>query len=183
MPNNDVRILKQASDYGAYLGALLSLLFFAVVYSSALPALSFLAIAMLLAIPFFIFFVMKRLRRKAPDFWRMSALWMLGILIFIFGGIILAAVAYIFLQFIDPDFIYRQLGAAIEIYKHNPDLINSQSLAVLTKMYESGNIPSAIQSAMSTLWSVSFFGSILSLIEAAIVSISSKRNQNISPLQ
>lgn len=183
MQNNDVRILKQASDFGALMGALLCLLFLAVVYSSALPPLSFLAMAILFGIPFFLFWIMKRVKRRAPEFWRMSALWMLGILIFIFGGILLAAVVYIFLQFIYPDFIYNQLGAAIEIYKQNPELVNSQTLAVLTKMYESGNIPTAIQSAMSTLWSASFFGSILSLIEAAIVSISSKRNQNISSVQ
>lgn len=175
MQNNDVRILKQASDYGALMGAMLCFLFFAVVYSSAIPVLSFLVIALLISIPFFLFWIMKRLQRRAPDFWRLSALWMLGILIFIFGGILLAAAAYIFLQFIDPDFIHRQLGAAIDIYKQNPELVNSQTLTLLTNMYESGNIPSAIQSAMSTLWTVSFFGSILSLIEAAITSVSRPR--------
>lgn len=176
MANNDVGIIKRASDYGAYMGAVLCIIFFAVVYSTIIPQLSILAIALIAVIPFFLFWMMRRTRKVSGAYTRLSALWMFGILTFIFGGIILAAVVYIYLQFIDTDFISRQLGAAIEIYKQNPELVNSETLDTLTKIYESGQVPTAIQSAMSSLWSVSFFGSVLSLIEAAIVTAASKNN-------
>lgn len=164
----NISIYKVAADCGLYMGAWMSAIFLAMAYATSVPGLSLIAIALLIGLPFFLFRIMRRYQRLSTTHVQMSALWMLGMMSCIFGGILLAAAVFIFLRFIDPEFIYRQLGQALEVYNQNKELVDPTALKMLNNIYENRQIPSAIQSAMSMMWCASFFGSILSLFEALI---------------
>jgi thiol:disulfide interchange protein len=144
-------------------------LFVCVVYSLQLPLLGFFALALSIAVPFVVYRMIRRDYLRYPNMQFFSALWMHGISIFIFASMILAVAIYVFLRFIEPDFIINNLYTAIGVYRslgvaEATDVANSLQLIIDKHM-----VPSASTFAVSSIWTVVFSGSMLSLLLALLV--------------
>lgn len=82
---------------------------------------------------------------------------------------ICALCSYAYLQYIDPDFIYRQTVNAVELYREL-DPGNSSGIAeVIDTVIDNNMLPTPIEVAVEMLWMTTFFGSLLSMLLSAIV--------------
>jgi hypothetical protein len=109
-----------------------------------------------------------------------SALWMHGISIFFFGSILLAAAVYVFLRFMNPTFIVDNLRVAIDVYRSLGVPEANEIADSLQMMIDKHMLPTAISLAISSIWSVVFSGSMLSLLLALLVRAFNKNsNSNI----
>lgn len=151
------------------MGIYLTLIFLFTVLSEQFSLLSLAGLAMLCYTPFFTYRLIVKIHKKyfcTSDF---ASLWMLGISIFIGGSMICALCSYAYLQYIDPNFIYRQAVNAAELYKElDPD--NTSGIAeVIDSLIDNNMLPTPIEVAVEMLWTTTFFGSLLSMLLSAIV--------------
>lgn len=151
------------------MGIYLTLIFLFTVLSEQFSLLSLTGLAMLCYTPFFTYRLIVKIHKKyfcTSDF---ASLWMLGISIFIGGSMICALCSYAYLQYIDPNFIYRQAVNAAELYKElDPD--NTSGIAeVIDSLIDNNMLPTPIEVAVEMLWTTTFFGSLLSMLLSAIV--------------
>ena len=82
----------------------------------------------------------------------------------------LAAVAlYVFLGYIEPGYIYSLVGQAVDTYRvvGTPQAVEMADM--LQKLADSHMLPSPIMVAVDMIWTVSFTGSVLSLLLSLIV--------------
>lgn len=173
-------VYKRGADDGFRVGLFMIALFFAAVYSMHVPVLGFLAFAMMIAVPFIVYRLMKRDYVRYPNMQFFSALWMHGISIFFFGSILLAAAVYVFLRFMNPTFIVDNLRVAIDVYRSLEVPEANEIADSLQMMIDKHMLPTAISLAISSIWSVVFSGSMLSLLLALLVRAFNKNsNSNI----
>lgn len=130
---------------------------------------------MALAVPFVLFAMLRTRYRAGGCTGPFSEIWMHGIMIFLCGSVILALVSYIFLRYIDPEFLYRETGKLVDMYRSLDNSTATQIADTLDEMRAHNLLPSAIQCAFSFLWVGGFSGSILSLIEAGLVKAFTRR--------
>ena len=119
-------------------------------------------------------------RRKFIEddgFTEYSALWMLGIMLFILGLIISSFVAYMVLQYGRPGFIYEQAQKAIEVYNAMPEMRDGELVKALQLMVDRHILPTPIEMVFSMFWLVSFLGSVTSAITAFIVKKQTRFNR------
>lgn len=124
---------------------------------------------MSLAVPFILFGLLRKHYRDGGCKGSLAEVWMHGIMIFICGSVILALVSYIFFRFIDPNFLYRETAKLVDLYNSLGNPTATQIADTLEEMRNNNLLPSPIQCAFSFLWVGGFSGSILSLIEAALI--------------
>lgn len=162
-------IYKEGANKGVYFGFYLIALFLCMVMSEKENLMSLPALLLLIGIPVFIYKVVSKVHRKyfrAGDF---ASLWMLGITVFIGGSLICAICTYAYLQYADPEFIERQAENALAIYKDADGFKDSDFIKVLQTAIDNDMLPSPIEVAVELLWMTTFFGSLLSMLIAAIV--------------
>jgi hypothetical protein len=95
-----------------------------------------------------------------------SALWMLGIMLFILGTVISGFIVYLVLQYLRPDFMYEQAQTALELYGKSAQAQDSEMLRVLQRMVDDHLLPSPIQVVFDSFWFIAFGGSVISAITA-----------------
>ena len=163
------QVYREGAYKGVPMGIYLTLIFLFTVLSEQFSLLSLTGLAMLCYTPFFTYRLIVKIHKKyfcTSDF---ASLWMLGISIFIGGSMICALCSYAYLQYIDPNFIYRQAVNAAELYKElDPD--NTSGIAeVIDSLIDNNMLPTSIEVAVEMLWTTTFFGSLLSMLLSAIV--------------
>lgn len=163
------QVYREGAYKGVPMGIYLTLIFLFTVWSEKSSLLSLAGLAMLCYTPFFAYRLIAKTHKKyfcTSDF---ASLWMLGISIFIGGSMICALCSYAYLQYIDPDFIYRQTVNAVELYRElDPD--NTSGIAeVIDSLIDNNMLPTSIEVAVEMLWTTTFFGSLLSMLLSAIV--------------
>lgn len=168
---------KSIYTRGAEDGAWMGLLFVAAAtlqtaaHGALLPTL--LADILLLAVPVLLWAMLRRSYRYDRCLTTFSGLWMHGIMIFLCGSLILGLVAFIYMRFINPGFIYAQARQAVELYSQVPDF---QTFAqTLQKAIDRKLLPSPITITFTIIWLGGFSGAMLSLIEAAIIKATVKK--------
>lgn len=171
-------IYRRAADNGLLFGVFLSVLFLLFVFSTSVPLLSFLALVMLVAMPGVIFYFLRRCYIEENGFTTFSSLWMLGILIFIFGSLICGAVTYVYLQYIAPTFIYDQAKVALDMYRSIDEMKGLEFITVMEQAVNQRLLPTAIQFVIQMIWMTTFFGSLLSMAVSLIVRAIKLKNQN-----
>ncbi len=165
MEQDQQSVYALSARQGLWAGAYFSAIFLLQAAQHGL-LLALLGNVMVVAVPFILYRLMARRYRQRLLLASFSELWIHGIMVFLFGSAILALVVYAYLRFINPGLIAQQLAAAIEAYKAvNLTEMASQMEAIL----KAGALPPPIQFALAMLWGCSFTGSILSLLEAAII--------------
>lgn len=163
------QVYREGAYKGVPMGIYLTLIFLFTVLSEQFSLLSLAGLAMLCYTPFFTYRLIVKIQKKyfcTSDF---ASLWMLGISIFIGGSMICALCSYAYLQYIDPNFTYRQAVNAAELYKElDPD--NTSGIAeVIDSLIDNNMLPTPIEVAVEMLWTTTFFGSLLSMLLSAIV--------------
>jgi len=124
---------------------------------------------MVLAVPFVLFGLLRRHFRDTDCRASFSEVWMHGIMIFLCGSLILALATFVYLKFIDPGFIYRETARLVEAYRSLDSEMAAGMAGTLSDALHTHSLPSAIQCAISFMWLGGFSGSMLSLIEAALI--------------
>lgn len=105
-------------------------------------------------------------RRQGGTF---SALWLQGICMFFFGGLIMSVVIYAALTWWVPGFMMHQINSVIEIYGTLDNPSADQIVDTLEKAKSAGLLPTALDVALQMLYIAVFTGSILSMFYAFLI--------------
>lgn len=162
-------VYRQGAEDGVLFGIMLSAVSLAFIYSAHSVAVSYLAILLLLAVPVVLYMLLHRYYVKSDGFAEFSAIWMLGILISLFGSLICGVVTYVWLQYLEPTFIYDQVKAAIDVYESIPEMRDSDMVVGMKRAIEEGLLPSPIELVVNMIMLTTFIGSLLSVIISLIV--------------
>ncbi|MDD2961421.1 MAG: DUF4199 domain-containing protein [Muribaculaceae bacterium] len=162
-------IYRRGADDGLIFGIYLSAIFLCSVIGVGVPILSILSLLLIIALPLLLFKFLRRSFVASNGLSTFSEVWMLGILIFLFGSLICGVVTYVYLQFIEPTFIYDQVNAALDIYKSMPQMKDAEFVKIIQQAIDQHLLPSAIQIVIQMIWFTIFSGSLLSLLLSAIV--------------
>ncbi len=143
-------------------------LFLCAAYSGMHPLLSILALILLLSVPWLLY---RRLSATAAAVAKVRTvpLWTEGIYSFLFGGLIMALLVYMWLRFVDPGYVHNQLELAAQLMREYPQSASHELRHAVEAVLEQGSLPGAIQMAMSLFWTVTFTGAVLSLPVAFII--------------
>lgn len=150
-------------------GALLTATSLLMIYSSLSSILSLFSLVMLIVLPVVLFMLLRRYNAMVDSHVTTGVLWALGVMISICGSLICGAVTYVWLQYIEPDFIYDSAMSAIEAYNALPQFNQSEMVEQLRTAVDEGLLPSAIQLVINMMMFTTLLGSVSSLIMAALI--------------
>lgn len=164
-------IVHNGAHGGLILGLVFLVLFYSSVYGVGNSLLSIVGIAAFFSVPFIAFRIMKHSYAAGGCKMQFAGVWLEGILMFLFGALILSVGAYVFFRWLDPDYIMRMLRMYVELSEQNgvSDGLTQAAQQILAINYT----PKPIDMIMSIIWTVGFSGSILSLILTPIVRLKS----------
>ena len=162
-------VYKQSAEDGMLFGALLSAVSLAFIYSDKAALLSLLALLLLFAMPGVLYVLQRRYFRRTGCIADFSTLWMLGLMISLFGSLICGIVTYAWLQFVEPTFIFDQAQAAVDAYKAVPELRDSDIAVALQRAIDEGMLPTAIEFVVNMILLTTFIGSLTALVASLIV--------------
>lgn len=160
---------SRGAHYGVAFGVYLSVLFFAIAHSLTVPVLSLLSLVMMAGVPVVIYIMLRK--SYLADYGKtiFSSLWMEGIAIFFFGGLIASLVSVAYMSWINPGYLYSQVDTMIELYG-NTDWERGKELSdILVRAKNQHLIPTPIDLAIDMLWLIVFSGSILSMLMSLLV--------------
>ena len=151
-------------DFGLYIACM----GVASIYADYFAPLSIIFILMIMATPLVVYYFQRRRFIEDDGFTEYAGLWMLGILLFIFGSVIASFIIYLVLQYFRPEFMYEQARMVIEAYSKIPQDSDSEVLRVLQRMVDEKLLPTPIEAVFNAFWFITFFGSLVSAITALI---------------
>ncbi len=161
-------IYKCAAEWGLPFGLYLSCMGVASIFADYFAPLSIIFMTLFLATPAVVYYFQRRKFIQDDGFTEYAGLWMLGILLFIFGAVIASFIIYLVLQYARPNFMYEQAQMFIDAYSKIPQTQDSEMLRVVKRAMDEKLLPSPIEAVFNAFWFVTFFGSITSAITALI---------------
>lgn len=173
MDNNELRQrspFKRGADYGAVFGVYLSVLFLLSAYSMQVPGLSIVSFLMMVAVPVIIYVMLRRSYVADMGKTIFSSLWMEGIVIFACGSLVAAAVAIVFMRWVEPDYIESTVRSIIDIYNSGAMGERGNEVSeILQAALDQKRLPKAVELVIDMLWLQVFSGSMLSLLMSLLV--------------
>ena len=161
------KVYNAAMWHGLILAIYLVIRFFFMVSSADSTILNLLFIFITIGVPFVAYYLSKDFKKKTDEELTYRNFYSHGFFMFFFASLILAAVEYVYYDFINTEFIteqYNTLLQNIEILKQTmPDA------SQIEEIVNESPIPTASQMAMQNVWMYSFIGIIISLINAYIL--------------
>ena len=142
-------IYREGAHNGVYMGLFLAVVSVLSFLSDRNSLLGIIAMPMLVCVPALHFSLLRSAYRKYGLNASFSALWMLGITIFVGASMICALATYCYLDFADPDFFYRTATAMMEIMKGRPEM--AETYKTFKVMVDGGLLPSAVCLRQATL--------------------------------
>lgn len=168
MDENKSFLLKGAMTYGFALGIYWVFKYIFLIFSSSMIGLSFVYLALTLAVPFIAYFLTKKYKEAIGGTISFFHAWRFGVLLYFFAALIVSLAHFAYFQFLAPeDFLFNATSQLVEILKQsnmNTDLIESIS------HMQTSPIHMAIQGIFNNV----FYGIVFSIPVAAIIS----RNNN-----
>lgn len=165
-------LYARGADDGFWMGLYFCVLFFSAVVALNNPMLNVLAAALALGVPFLTYAFLRRAYVQMRGVCTFSALWMQGIMMFACGCLIFGAATFVYLRWVDPEFIIRVLKMGVEFYSAS-DAPSSQAVADEFQMIvDSKSIPSALDVVMGWMWLGVFSGSMVSMLVSIFVRLS-----------
>ena len=152
---------------GLWTGLAMGFCMMFMILSTRIPFLGLVAMALVILTPWLVWRFLRRAwisGQTPPTF---SAVWLHGICIFLFGSIIMALMMYISLKFLSPGWIENQTLLVVKELSANPNTLDQAK--TMSRIIESGQLPSPIYVSISSIWLVAFTGSMWSMIFAAIL--------------
>lgn len=125
------------------------------------------AIAAFIAVPVIAYIRLARAQRVQPS--TFSGIWLQGICMFFFGGLIASVVAFASLRWWAPGFLGQMLDSAIAVYGQINNADVARMVDTLNKIKEMHALPSPLDVALELLYFAVFTGSILSMVYALII--------------
>ena len=171
-------IFQRASEWGVPFGIYLACAAVSSIFADWFAPLSIIFLILLLGTPFVAYYFQRRKFIEDDGFTEYSALWMLGILLFILGAIVASFIVFLVLQYIRPDFMYDQARQVIEAYSQIPEMRDSEMLRIIKRMVDERLMPTPIETVFNAFWFVSFGGSVTSAITALVARRSLPRPRN-----
>ena len=159
-------IYQRAGEWGVPFGLYLACAAMASIFADWFMPLQLLFLVLLLGIPAVTYYFQRRKFIEDDGFTEYSGLWMLGIMLFIFGTVLCSFIVFMVLQFGRPNFIYEQTQAAVDLYNAMPQMQNKAILDVLQRAIDERALPTPIEMVMSVFWFVTFGGSLVSALTA-----------------
>ena len=132
-------IYREGAHNGVYMGLFLAVVSVLSFLSDRNSLLGIIAMPMLVCVPALHFSLLRSAYRKYGLDASFSALWMLGITIFVGASMICALATYCYLDFADPDFFYRTATAMMEIMKGRPEM--AETYKTFKVMVDGGLLP------------------------------------------
>lgn len=161
-------IYQLAAEAGLPFGLYLACAGVASVFTDWFPPLAFVFLGLLVATPMLVYRFQRRKFIEDDGFTEYAALWMMGIMLFILGGVVASFIVYMVLQFGRPNFMYEQAQTVINAYKDIPEMRDSEMLQVIRRMVDENLLPRPIEVVFNAFWFIAFGGSILSAITALV---------------
>ena len=159
-------IFQHAAEWGVPFGLYMACAAMTYIFGDYFPPLSFLFIAMVIGVPFVVYYFQRRKFIEDDGFTEYAGLWMLGIMLFLLGTLIASFIVYLVLQHVRPTFMYDQAQVLIDAYKDVPEMKDNDMLRVIKRMKDENLMPSPIEVVMNMYWLITFSGSLLSAITA-----------------
>lgn len=161
-------IYQRASEWGVPFGLYLACAATASIFADWFAPLGLIFFVLVLGTPLVVYYFQRRKFIEDDGFAEYSALWMLGILLFLLGTVLASFIVFLILQYGRPGFIYDQAQAAIEVYNKMPQMRDSDLVHVLERMVKEKLLPTPIEMVFNVFWFVTFAGSVTSAITALI---------------
>lgn len=162
-------IYARGADDGFWLGLYLCALFFLCVGAFTMPALNIVTLVLMAGVPALTYFFLRRTHVAAHGMTVFSALWMQGIVMFACGCLILGAVSFVYLRWLDPGVINRALLEAIKIYEQQPGEAAAETASELRLLAETRGVLTPLNLTFGWMWLGMLTGSILSMIVSVFV--------------
>lgn len=164
-------IYKYAAEAGIPVGLYFTLEYICIFFGNRFPPLSTLFLLLFVSFPFLLWRLMKKLVALQPGYRKYSSLWLYGIYVIIFGTLISSLFSALYLTFINPGFITDYVTETIATIEQLPDpAVHAASIDVMQRALDNHLLPNRMEFVAATGWSSCFFGSILSMFLALLVS-------------
>jgi hypothetical protein len=179
--NNQQSFFGHSANDGAVLGILLAAFAIFMMLSTTNGFFVLIGFAIFIAVPFLIYNFLKRAYINSNYNATFSMLWLQGINTFICGGLIMALAIFVYLRFIEPNFITDQISQMIDLLNETGDAGSASLASSLETLMKNKQLPTPISVAFSNMFSVVFTGSLLSAVVSLIVRALNKNNPTPPP--
>ena len=169
---------KRGADWGALFGIYLVALFFATSYSITNGYAALGAMVLMAGVPVCIYFMLRHSYVSDNGTTIFSSLWMEGIAIFFFGGLIASVIAMIYMRWIDPGFLNDRVDTLIEIYSTSGIPTGEEAAEMLQTAIDQKLLPKPIEITIDMLWLIVFSGSLLSMVISWLVPMKKLSNKS-----
>jgi hypothetical protein len=176
---NQTGLINVAMTLGTYLGLYQIVKYALIVLSLKSPIFSLLLMAVILGVPFFIYFLIKRYRnRNTEGYFPFAISWMLTLTTIFFATILSVMVCYLYLRYIDHgaffDSIITQLQNMKEFYS-NSGIADSKALISQLDMFLDLFKSMTIMELTKQLLSLSLFWGNIIAIAVALFTAKNKK--------
>lgn len=184
MDNTDKTLItspyRRGADFGFLFGIYLTVMFFSSIFARALPLGGLLSLILMAGVPVFAFTTLRRYNRELQGCATFPMMWMTGVVTFICGSLIAGTLLVIYLKWIEPDFILRQLEGLVEAGRQNPDTPIAEAGDIASQMIKTNFIPSPMAVITEMILAAIVSGSILSIIISAFISTTNRLRRSRS---
>lgn len=163
MEENKGLLLKCAMTYGLAMGIFWVIKYLFLIFSSTIPSLNLIYLALTMLVPFIAYYLTKRYRQDVGGRISFFHAWRFGTMLYFFAALIVALEHFVFFQFIaPPDFLANSVNQVVEVLKES-----QVSTEVIETVGRTNFTP--IHMAIQGIFNNIFYGIILSIPVAAIV--------------
>lgn len=163
--NRPKSIFRRAAEGGVTLGAIFVCIFLLETVPNPLAGLF--ALGLMIYVPFAVYRKLKSTYFAAHGLMTYAGVWLEGILLFVFGSIILAFGSFLYMRWIVPGYLPALTGQVSAFIESQPQFLDNAISPELFKAYLASIRP--IDISMTLMWLSAFTGSLASLVIAAIV--------------
>lgn len=169
--NERASVFRRGAEFGLPMGLFMSLISICSIFADRFPPLAWVVLISLLAGPWVVWRFQRRYFIEEEYQAEYASLWMLGILMIIYGALISGLITWAVLQWMRPGFVYEQMQTMLDLYGQMPEMKDSELLRVMQKAYETNALPSPIEMVMNFFWLVTFSGCLMSAVTAAFAKL------------
>lgn len=169
MEQNERSIYRRGADNGLLLGLYFCIMFAFVVVGERVEAAGIVSTLMMFGVPFLVYRFLRKTFVEQRGLTMFSALWTQGIIAFAGAGLVLSVAVYVYIRFLDPDIVLRQVEKLIDLYSEANTPRADEMLTVLQNMRDMHLYPTAREIIIQLELLSVFSGSILSMLMALLV--------------
>ncbi|MBR1474865.1 MAG: DUF4199 domain-containing protein [Muribaculaceae bacterium] len=164
-------VFKRGAEMGVPMGLYMTTISVCSIFADRFATLSWVVIVLLVAGPWMVWRLQRRYYMEEGMTCEYATLWMLGILMIIYGALITGLVTWAVLQWVRPGYIYEVTQQFVDIYSTMPEMKGNELLTAMQRAIDTGSLPSPIETVTSTFWLVTFSGCVMSAITAAFAKL------------